>query len=293
MTDAPCSTSVKFKFVEDDFEERRQRLHRVCEKIGMNISDDPQKWDTASNRIRLYVEDTYKMLYCPIHKVATANWRRVLMVLAGDVENATDVGRGHYNEYATKHRQLNSFPKEERIRRLKTYTKFLFVRHPFERVLSAYRDKFELGAEHGEWLYLKTIAASILYWKNRTAVTKVNKNQIHNVTFADLVSFIVHQANNTRVSMDMHWERIHELSLPCIMPFDYIGKYETLARDANYILGKTGADKVINFPPANINNHITNSSFSILEKYMTTLSDSLRANFRQVYELDFEMFGYK
>nr|XP_006818320.1 PREDICTED: carbohydrate sulfotransferase 9-like [Saccoglossus kowalevskii] len=260
----------------------------------MSISDNPQIWNNASLRIRLYVDDTYRMLYCPIHKVATANWRRVLMVLAGDVENATDVGRGHYNEYAKKHRQLNSFRKDERIHRLKTYTKFLFVRHPFERVLSAYKDKFELGIEHKEWLYLETIAAKILNWKNQTVVTNIEKNRIHNITFADLVAYIVHQANNTSVNMDMHWERIHKLSLPCMMPFDYIGKYETLARDANYILGKTGADKIITFPPAKINNHVTNSSvIGTLKKYMSTLSDELRADLRRVYELDFEMFGYE
>ena len=37
---------------------------------------------------------------------------------------------------------LNSFPPDQQKQMLETYFKFTFVREPFERILSAYKDKF-------------------------------------------------------------------------------------------------------------------------------------------------------
>lgn len=39
------------------------------------------------------------------------------------------------------YKYLSSYPKEQQIFMLKTFYKFMFVRHPLERLLSAYRDK--------------------------------------------------------------------------------------------------------------------------------------------------------
>ena len=39
--------------------------------------------------------------------------------------------------------QLASYPREEWEEILQTYFKVAFVRHPFSRLVSAYRDKFE------------------------------------------------------------------------------------------------------------------------------------------------------
>ncbi|MCQ4062298.1 sulfotransferase family protein, partial [Klebsiella pneumoniae] len=45
-----------------------------------------------------------------------------------------------------------------------------------------------------------------------------------------------------------HWERVHSLCHPCIVHYDVVGKYETLAEDANYILQLVGADTSFKFP---------------------------------------------
>ncbi|XP_077978808.1 carbohydrate sulfotransferase 9-like [Glandiceps talaboti] len=274
--------------LEDELNERQNGLREACVKKNVEMTDDPKTWATALREVpvRMYVDDKYKILYCPIHKVATANWRRVLMVLAGDVENVTQVGKEHYNTYYAKHRQLHSYPREQQIFRLANYTKFMIVRHPLERLISAYRDKFEFGREHGEWYYLKDIASNILYWNKPESL---NTQKIHNVTFRDLVKFIITHPNNV---LDMHWERYHKLCRPCEIKYDIIGKYETLERDSNHILEKVHADDVIKFPPSKINNHATNSSMANLEKYLSTLTAKELEELYNIYKDDFELFGY-
>ncbi|KAJ8369678.1 hypothetical protein SKAU_G00097060 [Synaphobranchus kaupii] len=91
----------------------------------------------------LIVDDQHRLLYCYVPKVACTNWKRVLMVLTGD-------GRYHdplqipANEahVAGRLRSLSEFSTAEINRRLRTYLKFVFVREPFERLVSAYRNKF-------------------------------------------------------------------------------------------------------------------------------------------------------
>ena len=88
--------------------------------------------------------EPYLIIFSPVDaKVACTNWKRVLMVLMGKT-NATDpldVDRTQAHHYKV-FRRLNSYTRSEAEFMLSNYTKFLFVRHPLERLLSAYRNKF-------------------------------------------------------------------------------------------------------------------------------------------------------
>ena len=44
---------------------------------------------------------------------------------------------GHYGEEGYKY--ITEWPAEERLKMVDTFYKFIFVRHPLERILSAYR----------------------------------------------------------------------------------------------------------------------------------------------------------
>ena len=55
-----------------------------------------------------------------------------------DVE---DIGNPHGKKGKNGYRYLSEWPPEKQVEMIKTYYKFMFARHPFERLLSAYRDK--------------------------------------------------------------------------------------------------------------------------------------------------------
>lgn len=58
-----------------------------------------------------------------------------------DVE---DIRSPHGKKGEHGYRYLSEWPPNEQVEMIKTYYKFMFARHPFERLLSAYRDKVTL-----------------------------------------------------------------------------------------------------------------------------------------------------
>ncbi|KAG5282637.1 hypothetical protein AALO_G00058180 [Alosa alosa] len=98
---------------------------------------------TPEDLRHLVVDDEHGLLYCYVPKVACTNWKRVLMVLTG---------KGRYHEPLAipaneahvpgNLRTLSEYSAAEINRRLRSYLKFIFVREPFERLVSAYRNKF-------------------------------------------------------------------------------------------------------------------------------------------------------
>lgn len=109
------------------------------------------------------VDHKHKLLYCYVPKVcikarqlcalylffknfqvACTNWKRVLMVLT-ELSNATNLvnipaSTAHADTLNLSLAYLNPNDTEYS---LNNYITFLMVRHPFERLLSAYRNKFE------------------------------------------------------------------------------------------------------------------------------------------------------
>ena len=69
-----------------------------------------------------------KIIYCFAPKVASSQWKKELYVLNEDT----------HGEF--KH--LNQYSPEDALEMLENYFTFLFVRDPFERLLSAYKSKF-------------------------------------------------------------------------------------------------------------------------------------------------------
>jgi len=90
----------------------------------------------------MIVDDKHKLLYCMIPKVACTTFKMVIAksLTAGNVSEQ----KIHFSWYIHS-LGLNyqyKYSKKEIELRLKTYFKFVVVRHPFDRLLSAYADKF-------------------------------------------------------------------------------------------------------------------------------------------------------
>ena len=78
------------------------------------------------NPFHLAVIPSLKILYCVTPKAASRQWRVMLY---------------RFNKVG-KELRLHAFYPRQQKQMLKTYFKFTFVREPFERILSAYKDKF-------------------------------------------------------------------------------------------------------------------------------------------------------
>ncbi|XP_042204806.1 carbohydrate sulfotransferase 11-like isoform X2 [Homarus americanus] len=175
-------------------------------------------------------------------------------------------------------------PKPQDIRyRLHTYTKFIFVRHPIERVLSAFRNKFEKNY------------TSSAYFKKRFGVKIIKKYRKgidpadipasgHGVKFSEFVSYLIDTKTD---QLNEHWAPVSTMCYPCSVRYDYVGKYETLAEDSEYILREVGAPPSIQFPEV-----IPSKTTAYVDPYFDTLSKNQQQDLIRIYEDDFRVFDY-
>ncbi|NXG48091.1 CHST9 sulfotransferase, partial [Psilopogon haemacephalus] len=263
-------------------ERRRSFLHGFCQKHGGRRKPQSHPGQLVS---RIYVEDRHKVLYCEVPKAGCSNWKRVLMVLNGLAASAHNIS--HHDVHYGKHlRRLDSYDLAGISRRLGTYTKAIFVRDPMERLVSAFRDKFE----HPNSYYHPVFGRAIIRKYRRGAQEEALRTG-SGVKFREFIQYLLD--SHRPVGMDIHWEQVSKLCHPCLIGYDFIGKFETLEEDANYFLQLVGAPAELSFPKFK-DRHSSDqrTSAQVVRQYLKELSREERQLTYDFYYLDYLMFNY-
>ena len=210
-------------------------------------------------------------MYCTIPKVGTTTWKNVFGNLRRLKENSFE----NIHQWDLWHR-LSAYSEKGRRKRIDTYFKFVFVREPFIRLISAFKDKF-LGLD--KWYTSR---------EAREGITKAYRpqdfdpNGDNNVTFAEFVQYF---SNN--VSRNAYWREYEKLCHPCFINYDFIGHLETMKEDAPLALKLAGIDSRVTFPPI----HESTYNCEVLE-YFSKVPPEYITRLGEVYRRDFDMFGY-
>ncbi|XP_045101383.1 uncharacterized protein LOC123498255 isoform X3 [Portunus trituberculatus] len=170
------------------------------------------------------------------------------------------------------------------------FFKFLLVRHPFSRLLSAYRDKVE-AAQHWSLKQLREHIFTTLAEANLTKrrPNKDSQNSGDDIpTFRDFLEYIL--INKwTGGGFDSHWAPYWHLCSPCFIQYDAVAKLETAHTDLKYIWHHMRLKEPVPW----INRSSQNStSGSTINHYYQGLSPDLIARVYHHYSLDFKMFQY-
>ena len=211
-----------------------------------------------------------KMLYCITPKVASRQLRKML-------------------RRQEKQRLLSNYPPNEQKENLKTYFKFTFVREPFERILSAYKDKFVYPRFplpklqlHGRAI-LRTV---------RPNASKSALDKLDDITFRELIEYLVTKGSNESTPvMDWHWDNYVNICGMCAVNYDFIGHYETFDQDlADFKeAARLSPQQATKFDArANNKSSTTSSMLSYYSEIPVKWSDILG----RLYRANFEMFGY-
>jgi hypothetical protein len=152
------------------------------------------------------------------------------------------------------------------VRALDGFFKFMFVRNPYSRILSAYLHKIVRRLERGAKL-----GASGLDSSRGTP------------TFREFCSYLA----DGGLFENVHWSPQTSLMLLPFAKFDFIGKVETFENDVRTVLSRLGADEPADFIVP-FSNYVTNSHLRIDDFYDT----ETRAIVRRLYRSDFETFDY-
>lgn len=205
------------------------------------------------------------------------------MILKGNIsQNPLDIPSNESHRQ-NQFRLLSTYNEGEIHYRLKHYLKFLFVRHPFERILSAFRNKFE---NYNSYFHQRF--GRVILERFRPNATAEDLETGDSVKFSEFVEYLLDPQTKKNGPLNDHWRPVYEMCHPCFIWYDVIGKYERLNKEAQYVLQKANLSS-ITFPRINR----TTDTLNLLGQYFGNLNSTVIFKLYQAYAFDFKMFGYK
>jgi hypothetical protein len=178
-------------------------------------------------------------------------------------------------------RRLHTYNKTEIREKLANYFKLIVVRHPFDRLVSGWRDKIL----HESYAAL----AKDIVKKYRKNGAQNGTNSVEKVTFPEFARFLRSTKNN-----DDHWISYDRWCQPCTIQWDAILKVETLDGDDNIILSRLGNDVNVSSLPVKHSHQHKHALFKH-DKYLpdfagVDLEDM--SHLMKMYHYDLNLFGY-
>lgn len=283
--------------------ERRSVLRGFCANASFVFPTKERSFDDIPNYElnHLIVDDRHGVIYCYVPKVACTNWKRVMIVLSQSLSDQgtpyrdpLDIPREYVHNSSTHltfnkfWRRYGKFSRHLMKIKLKKYTKFLFVRDPFVRLISAFRSKFELENEE---FYQKFAVPMLKRYSNHTSLPASVSEAFSaglRLSFANFIQYLLDPHTEQLAPFNEHWRQVHRLCHPCQIDYDFVGKLETLDQDAAQLLRLLKVDKLLQFPPSYRNR--TASSWE--EGWFAKIPLAWRQQLYKLYEADFVLFGY-
>ena len=219
----------------------KARIREVCDRISNGYYVHPRKTKPENSVLRTLVDHYHQVVYCSIPKVATDSWfylfksvfekeeaaRRDLFSLHMHYyEPYVGLGISQLSRGNKSHTEVEYGIPDPR----KQYFKFIVVRHPLERLGSAWMNKLGSGKKNGmraDVQRMKAIANNRTTWDRDVNV---------NVTFEEFLTYAAGPDVQLSGKFDSHFRSYQGTCEPCSIDYDYIAHLETLSEDLPFIL---------------------------------------------------------
>ncbi|XP_052743869.1 carbohydrate sulfotransferase 11 isoform X2 [Bicyclus anynana] len=266
----------KFMEVGARMDARREYLRSECSRLGLDgAGHKAYAWEYLINR-------QYHVIWCNIFKAASTSWMYNFNLMANYTAAFLDRTKEVPLELA---RKKYARPTVEMIRKAQgdSFT-FLIVRHPLERLASAYNDKIV----HAWPKSFHDQMGRRIIKKYRKAATKPVPTERYPV-FEEFVSYVLDEAKVKR-TLDMHWTPYSDFCTPCKFNFDVILKFETLDEDQRFLIQMARLQEVIK-PEWRNSGKGTNTLHNINHLY-SRLKKAQLDGLYNLYKYDFQLFNY-
>uniref|UniRef100_H2ZUM8 Carbohydrate sulfotransferase n=1 Tax=Latimeria chalumnae TaxID=7897 RepID=H2ZUM8_LATCH len=251
----------------------KSSLRAACDKYNLSTSRNYENVFTE----KLFVEHTHKFIYCEVPKVGCSNWKRILLMLKMNITTEAVEFEHNVVHSSPLLKRLPAYPRKEQMAMLKNYTKIMFSRNPLERLVSAYRDKFC----HSNPYYVGVVGESIKkLYRNNTKMAE-------RVSFGEFVQFLLDSHNE-----DVHWRQMIKLCDPCNIEYDFLGRYDTMERDADNILRFIGAPEDLHYPSFKEQGTESRTNLGLTEQFLMNLTKEQIDGLNELYKNDSLLFDY-
>lgn len=254
--------------------------------------------------VNLVTDKAGLIAYCHVPKVASTAWMTTLAKINGlmntsAIEGLSAGGLLHavmQNNYGTRPDDLSP-----------DAFVFTFVRHPFERLVSAYHDKF---VHRKEMSFIQPVIDWDAGLMARLAVTLLKhlpgsveqdsepsvpaSDEPFQLNFEKFVTFVLNEFDtNTQTYGSLHWWPFTRLCGLCHVRYDFIGTLETLDSDAQYLANKS-PELATALPILKAKKNADSGKTAVMSRhYFAQLPQSLVTKLYNAYQDDFQVAGYK
>jgi len=301
-----------------EFNRRKKIIKDTCEKYGAyttrekllakmkmkpgpelspGVEKDDQLWSVLkrTSHHQFFVQKEHGLMWCKVPKAASTSWLHAYLTMAHvpEYEIPEDNGMGLHAFLREKYPLLS---KNLNKQFMPVSLKFLVVRHPFERVISAYMDKIEdytRDLKYRGGYYYAMYGADIVAKFRQKYQEKFPKNPLFmrkEPSFVEFVEFLI----ETPVSKyDEHWKPQFILCPPCHFKFDVIVKMETFNRDTDFILSQRNLDGVVSLAKKHTSvGKQKKKEKNLVKTLFSQLSKKMVEALYEKYRVDFQMFEY-
>lgn len=235
QTEVNAETKNKFQpdAVKQRFIERKLFLEEACLRIRNTLKFPECQVNDVQNNIK-YVR-SQGIVFCAIQKVSSTFWQRILHIAGGwsnaskpvELENeAAYVRDGGFRDF----RNANWTDVNTVFEQFQS-SSVMFVRDPYARLFSVWLDKY-YSPNTVVWKHLSNFAKSQRsYLKGRPP----DNACVHDVSFAEFVNFTLNDISSVPC-VDGHFSASYKHCMPCNLTYNFIGKYETLQEDTQFLL---------------------------------------------------------
>lgn len=224
--------------MESRFQQRKEHLENVCKLLPQDSFDQCEEKAVKGNLFNI----SHDIFYCSIEKSGSTFWRRILQVIqkGGDIHDPLkDLSLGA--AYGLKSMKGEDIRLIRCMMSQQGKRNIVFVRSPYTRLFSGWLDKL-YSTNTYYWNWGKKIIAA-----ERTNPSNESLECGHDVKFSEFVHFVVKDVKKAKCGVDGHFSPSYRHCLPCGLPYNFIGKYETLKEDTLYLLEKFNLTHLVKF----------------------------------------------
>jgi len=266
------SEDTKYKSWLKKQDKLKQNIKKVCNKYGSSLRKSVPSAE-------FMFDSEHNLLFCRNAKVGTTTWLTHFLLLSSTYRHLYEDGNitsKQLHREVPKLFKLPTLSQTEMKDLFETSNSFSIVRHPFERLVSAFQDKL---VDQGDKFYKRVVDHIRIKYGE--------------ITFTSFVYMILDNSDKLCKEMnscrlDKHWKPFISRCGYCDMPYKVIAKAENFADDQKFI------GRLANVTFQKIESHKSSGgdTKSLAKKYFSDLDLDTVKDLYEIYKVDFEMFGY-